>query len=114
MGGCYRSHFLAQVISHSTMLIRGRRKRALECHPDRQPANRVVWATQEMQRVNRAYRLLPARIEGRGAEAIPRTRLRKLCTGKSVRVFADGQETWVKISRSSPDAAQSSFDPTPA
>lgn len=66
---------LGSLPSQAEELRRAFRKRALECHPDKQPANRRVWATQEMQRISSAYRLLLARIEGRGAEAAPRTRL---------------------------------------
>ena len=39
-------------------LRRAFRKRALESHPDKHPPDRRTWATQEMQRVNWAYKFL--------------------------------------------------------
>jgi len=61
--------------SQASELRRAFRKRAVECHPDKQPEHRRAWATQEMQLINKAYSLLLARIEGRGAEAAPRAQL---------------------------------------
>uniref|UniRef100_A0A7S1MBM8 J domain-containing protein n=1 Tax=Alexandrium catenella TaxID=2925 RepID=A0A7S1MBM8_ALECA len=68
---------LGSLPSQASELKRAFRKRAVECHPDKQPEHRRAWATQEMQRVNWAYRLLLARIEGRGAEATGERRLER-------------------------------------
>ena len=34
------------------------RKRALESHPDKHPESRRTWTTEEMQRINWAYKFL--------------------------------------------------------
>ena len=47
-----------------TRLKRTFRKKAVDCHPDKVPPQRRAWATEEMQRVNWAYKLLLAKING--------------------------------------------------
>mmetsp|Transcript_51497 Transcript_51497/g.116786 ORF Transcript_51497/g.116786 Transcript_51497/m.116786 type:complete len:447 (+) Transcript_51497:78-1418(+) len=58
-----------------TLLKRAFRKKAVDCHPDKVPAQRRAWATEEMQRVNWAYKLLLAEINGVAPSAPAQVRM---------------------------------------